>query len=143
MNTFWKINGISVLYALVIFIPIELFLNALRIQRLMEWELTVTGVVIGITALTLVVLISALIIVLTKKWLKHRKSSFWSVLLWLPYFVLLVFIYISLFPPIINPADQGGPGDGMIVLVLLLIYPIFIVLLNALSAFAGRGSVMK
>ena len=59
-------------------------------------------------------------------------SSFWSVLLWFPYLILFTLIFSLLFP-IIDPADQGGPGDGFIILGLLFFYPFYVLFLNIFS----------
>ena len=98
MNTFWKLNVISVLYAVMVFIPMELFTNGSRISRLIGWNFNVTTIVIGISTIVSVIIFSTIIGYLTKTWMNNRKSSFWSVLLWLPYLVLFTFIFASLFP---------------------------------------------
>ena len=134
MNTFWKLNVISVLYAVMVFIPMELFTNGSRISRLIGWNFNVTTIVIGISTIVSVIIFSTIIGYLTKTWMNNRKSSFWSVLLWLPYLVLFTFIFASLFP-ITNPADKGGPGDGLLILGLLILYPLYVLLLNAFSTF--------
>ncbi|CAM3325015.1 hypothetical protein FITA111629_15725 [Filibacter tadaridae] len=136
MNTFWKLNVISVLYAVMIFIPIELFINVSRISRLTGWDFDVINKVIGVSAIVSVILLSAFIHYLTKAWLYNRKSSFWSVLLWLPYLILFIFIFASLFP-ITKPADKGGPGDGILILGCLILYPLYVLLLNAFITFTS------
>ncbi|WP_188206656.1 hypothetical protein [Alkalibacillus aidingensis] len=136
MTTFWKVNVISVMYAVTIFIPIELFVNVSRISRLTGWELNVVGIMVGVCVIVSVLLLSVAIIYLTKMWLRNRKSTYWSVLLWLPYFILFILTFASLFP-INNPADQGGPGDGIIILGLIIFYPLFILVLNTFSTFTS------
>jgi len=134
MNTFLKLNVLSALYAVMIFIPIELYINVSRISRLTGWNFNVINIVIGVSAIVSVIFLSAIISYLTKAWMNNRKSSFWSVLLWLPYLILFIFIFASLFP-ITNPADKGGPGDGILILGLLIFYPLYVLLLNAFSTF--------
>ena len=136
MKIFWKLNVISVLYAVMVFIPIELLTNGSRISRLIGWDFNVTAVVIGISTIVSVIIFSIIIGYLTETWMNNRKSSFWSVLLWLPYFVLFTFIFTSLFP-LNNPADKGGPGAGLLILGILILYPIYVLLLNAFSTFRG------
>jgi hypothetical protein len=129
VNTFLKLNAISILYAFIIIIPIELFVNASRISRLTGSNLDEAGKVIGVVSIASVILLSALTIYTTKRWMKGRISSFWSVLLWFPYFILFTYIFASLFS-ITNPIDEGGPGDGFIILGLLFVYPFLVLLLN-------------
>lgn len=134
MNTFWKLNVISGLYALLFFIPIELYVNVLRFSRLTGGEFKVVAKIIGGSAVTIIILLSAVIFYLTKKWMSSRKSSYWSLLLWLPYQILFILIYSSFFP-ITNPLDKGGPGDGLLILGLLFLHPFYILLLNTFSIF--------
>ncbi|WP_404328600.1 hypothetical protein [Mesobacillus maritimus] len=136
MKTFFKINGISILYALMLLIPIELLLNVLRISRITGWNLNVVWMVMGISAVVSFILLSSIIFYFTKKLLNNRKSSFWSVLLWLPYHILFIFIFASLFP-VTNPADEGGPGDGIIILGFLFFYPFIVFVLNSFSAYTS------
>ncbi|MGM0901621.1 MAG: hypothetical protein ACQEXB_11080 [Bacillota bacterium] len=136
MKTFFKINGISILYALMLLIPIELLINVSRIGRIMGWNLNTVWKVIGISAVVSFILLSSIIFYLTKKGLNNRKASFWSVLLWIPYHILFIFIIASLFP-IKNPADEGGPGDGIIILGLIFIYPFIVFVLNAFSVYSS------
>lgn len=72
----------------------------------------------------------------SKKWLNNRTSSFWSVLQWLPYHILFIFIIASLFP-VTNPANEGGPSDGIIILGLLFFYPFIVFVLNAFSVYSS------
>ena len=65
MNTFWKLNVISILYAFMIFIPVELFVNVSRISRLTGWNIDTVGIMIGVIAS--VILLSALTIYITKR----------------------------------------------------------------------------
>ncbi|WOV83793.1 hypothetical protein PGH26_13050 [Sporosarcina jeotgali] len=141
MIIFWRLNVISVLYALMIFIPMELLTNGSRISRLTGWNFNVTAIVIGISTIISVIVFSIIIGYLTKTWMNNRKSSFWSVLLWLPYLVLFTFIFASLFP-INNPADKGGPSDGLLILGLLILYPLYILLLNAFSTFMSDEKII-
>ncbi|MCM3757066.1 hypothetical protein M3197_06135 [Sporosarcina aquimarina] len=136
MIIFWRLNVISMLYALMVFIPMELLTNGSRITRLTGWNPNVTAIAIGKSTIISVIIFSIIIGCLTKPWMNNRKSSFWSVLLCLPYLVLFTFIFASLFP-INNPADKGGPGDGLLILGLLILYPLYVLLLNAFSTFSS------
>ena len=137
MNTFLKLNVISILFAFIIFIPIELVVNASRMSRLTGLNIDEAGKVIGVVSIASVILLSAFTIYITKRWMKSRISSFWSILLWFPYLILFTFIFASLFP-ITNPVDEGGPGDGFIILGLLFFYPFFVLILNIFGIYTGN-----
>jgi hypothetical protein len=70
-----------------------------------------------------------LIILLTKKWLDGRKASFWTILLWLPYLVLLVYLFAVLFP-MTHREDEPNPVTGLLAIGGLMIYPFYILILN-------------
>ncbi|WP_233500632.1 MULTISPECIES: hypothetical protein [Paenibacillus] len=55
-------------------------------------------------------------------------------LLWLPYFLLFVFIFAVLFP-MTNGGDDPNPATGLILLGMLVLYPFYIFLINWMSMF--------
>ncbi len=128
----------GILYALVLFVAIELILNVYRISRLTGWELgSVTNVVIipvfvGFVGATL------LLILMTKRWMKARKSSYWSAALWAPYLVLFVYMFASLFP-IVNPGEIPSPGVGFVLIGALFVYPFYVILVNFIGLNFRRG----
>lgn len=73
-----------------------------------------------------------LLILLTKKSLKGRIASFWTIILWFPYFILFVYIIASLFP-ITYEGDVPSPGAGFILIGLLIVYPFYILIINYIS----------
>jgi hypothetical protein len=48
MKYFFKLNIVSILYALVVFIPLELMFNVYRISRLTNWEIGLVNILTGI-----------------------------------------------------------------------------------------------
>lgn len=83
----------------------------------------------GTTTIIEFVVGTILIIFLTKKWLDGRKESFWTILLWLPYLVLLVYLFADLFP-MTHVEDEHNPVTGLLALGGLMIYPFYILILN-------------
>jgi hypothetical protein len=129
MKHFIKLNIVSILYALMIFVPIQLMGNVYRISRLTGWNI---GAVIKLGSVTIVVGFifgSILLFLLTRKWLKDRKSNFWTVVLWIPYFILFVYIISSLFP-ITYEGDSPNPVTGFLAMGALIILPIYILIIN-------------
>lgn len=129
MKFFLKLHVISMLYALIFFVPIELMLNVYRINRLTNWEFGTINMLTGTAIIVEFVIGTILIILLTKKWLDGRKASFWTILLWLPYLVLLVYLFAVLFP-MTHREDEPNPVTGLLAIGGLMIYPFYILILN-------------
>ncbi|WP_258832177.1 hypothetical protein [Peribacillus frigoritolerans] len=129
MKFFLKLNGISILYAFMIFVPLELMVNVYRISRLTNWNIGNVNILIGFTNVVAFVAGTILLLFLTKKWMKVRKVKFWTVILWVPYFVLFVYIFASLFP-ITHGGDAPNPVTGLLAIGALIVYPIYILIIN-------------
>jgi hypothetical protein len=129
MKYFIKLNVISILYALLILVPIELMANVYRISRLTGWNI---GTVIRLSSVSIVVVSifgTILLFFLTKMWMEGRKANFWTVILWAPYFVLFSYIIASLFP-ITYGGDAPNPATGFLAIGALIIFPIYILIIN-------------
>lgn len=113
----------------MVFIPIELMANVYRITRLTNWEIGTVNILTGLTLIVDIIGGTILINFLTKKWLGWRKANFWTVLLWIPYFVLFIYVIASLFP-ITNGGDAPNPVTGFLSIGGLIIYPFYILILN-------------
>lgn len=85
---FLKVNIVSMLYALMIAIPIQFMLNVCRISRLTEWTIDTVDIVSSVIIISGFILCSVFLINLTKRWLSETKARYCNVILWLPYFVL-------------------------------------------------------
>ncbi|QUG41268.1 hypothetical protein KD050_18630 [Psychrobacillus sp. INOP01] len=129
MKYFLKLNVVSILYALMVFVPLELMLNVYRISRLTNWEIGTVNILTGITLIIEIIGGTMLIFFLTKKWLGGRKANFFTVILWVPYFVLLIYVIASLFP-ITNGGDTPNPVTGLLAIGGLIVYPFYILILN-------------
>jgi hypothetical protein len=133
MNSITKLNVLSILYALMIFLPLELVLNVYRIGRLIGWEVGPVNMVTGITLFIEMVSGIVLLMFLTKKWMELQKARYWTVILWVPYFVLFVYIFAALFP-MTYQGDIPSPGAGLLAIGVLLVYPFYILGVNFISA---------
>lgn len=129
MKYFFKLNVVSILYALMILFPIELMANVYRISRLTGWNIGDVTTLSSITIVVVFIFDIILLFFLTKKWLKGRKANFWTVILWVPYFVLFAYIIASLFP-ITYGGDAPNPSTGLLAIGALMIFPIFILIIN-------------
>lgn len=132
MNYFIKLNVVSILYALMIFVPIQLMGNVYRISRLTGWDIGTVNTLSGVIIVTGFIFGTILLLFLTKKWMKGRKANFWTVILWVPYFVLFIYIIASLFP-ITNGGDAPNPVTGLFVIVGLMVFPFYILIINIIG----------
>ncbi|MFD1851957.1 hypothetical protein [Oceanobacillus bengalensis] len=129
MKYFLKLNVVSILYALMVFVPLELMLNVYRISRLTNWKIGTVNIFTGVTLIVEIIGGTILLVFLTKKWLGERKANFWTVILWAPYFVLFIYVFASLFP-ITYGGDDPNPVTGLLAIVGLIVYPFYILILN-------------
>jgi|SRR5690625_89731 len=113
MKYFLKLNIVSFLYALMIFIPLKLMLNVYRISRITNWEISTVNILTGITIIVEILGGTILFYFLTNKWLGGRTVNFWTVILWIPYFVFFVYVFASLFP-ITYGGDAPNPVTGLL-----------------------------
>ncbi|MGE7603412.1 hypothetical protein ACQKL5_13125 [Peribacillus sp. NPDC097675] len=138
LKFFLKVNVVSILYALILFIPLELIMNVYRISRLTTWDIGNVNILIGCTAIVLLVSGTILLFFLTKKWMGFRKAQFWTVILWAPYFVLFVYMGASLIP-VTYGGDMPNPATGLLAVGALIVYPIYILIINFSSYIDKEG----
>src|SRR5699024_4113434 len=132
MRYFLKLNVMSMLYSLIIFVPVQFMGNVYRISRLTNWDIRMVNSLFGMTIIIGMILGTILIYYLTKNWMKIRKANFWTIILWIPYFILFVFIITSLFP-VTHGGDAPNPATGLLVIGLLMVFPFYILMINFLS----------
>lgn len=130
MKQFWKLNAVSMLYALMIAIPVELMVNVYRISRVANLEIGTVNSLTGIILLLEVTLGTLLFYRLIQKWLGRKNSNYWTVILWLPYFVLYLYGFATLFP-ISYGGDMPNPASGLVIIAGLFIYPFYILILTS------------
>lgn len=129
MKFFIKLNGVSALYALLLFIIIELMGNIYRISRITSWEIETVNMVVLYINIVVLIVFTILMVFIIRNWMESRKSTYWSVLLWFPYFMLYIEVFVSLFP-IQNRGEIPNPGIGLLAFGIMMIYPLYIVLVN-------------
>jgi len=129
MKYFLKLNVVSILYALMVFVPLELMINVYRISRLTNWKIDTVNILTGVTLIVEIIGGTMLLFFLTKNWLDVRKANFWTVIFWVPYFVLFIYLFASLFP-ITYGGDDPNPVTGLLAIGGLIVYPFYILILN-------------
>lgn len=140
MKYFLKLNTVSILYAIMIFISIELMFNTYRLSRLTGWDLNTVITRSMITIGIVFIIGTILTIFLSRKWLKGRKANYWTIILWIPYFALFVYS-IAKFFPVIDRGDIPNPGVGLVAIGLLISFPIYILFIHfiSLNRFTSRS----
>ncbi len=120
---------LSALYAFALFISIELQVNVYRIYRVTGWEGDAVNSVIAAIHLVGFIATPFLFYFLVRKWFEGRKAGYWSVILWLPYVILFVFIFATLFP-ITYGGDKASPATGLIIMGQLITYPFYLLVIT-------------
>ncbi|MCP3032313.1 hypothetical protein LF817_13275 [Halobacillus sp. A1] len=136
MNIFLKINLFSILNAFVLFLAVELGLNVYEISDLFSLNQDVVMKLVTVLYIIGFIIFSFLLFKVVKKWMDKRKSSFWSIILWLPYFILFNFIFANLFP-VNYPGHEPGAGAGFAMMFAVFIYPFYLLIINVLGTGAG------
>ncbi|RAS91845.1 hypothetical protein A3863_04540 (plasmid) [Priestia endophytica] len=132
MNYFIKLNFSSLLYAVLLFINIELIFNVYRISRIAEITIATTrnyGLFIMILS---VIIFTFIYYLLNNKYLKNSKYNYYGVILWIPYFIIMLLLFKHFFP-ITNHGDKPNPIGVFSVYIGVLIYPIYLAIIIALS----------
>ncbi|WHY69488.1 hypothetical protein [Neobacillus sp. SuZ13] len=128
MKFFIKLNIISALYAIALFIAIELIINVSHISMLTGWEWDNVYIVIAAINVIGLLLSTILFIYLTKKWTISIKYSYLSLLLWLPYFILFFSFFPVVFP--INVGVTLFPRFSLLIYGSVILYPVYILFIN-------------
>ncbi|MEH7097741.1 hypothetical protein [Neobacillus vireti] len=128
MKFFIKLNTLSALYAIALFLAIELIINVYHISVLTGWEWDNVYIVIAAINVIGLLLWTILFIFLTKKWTIGRKYSYLSLLLWLPYFILF-FSFFPVFIPI-NAGVMIFPRYNLLIYGSVILYPVYILFIN-------------
>ena len=140
MSYFLKLNIVSAMYALVMFVPAELLINMYRINRITGWDFEMIEIATFIINLIVLVSFSWLVIKLKSRWLGIRKANYWTILMWFPYFILLLVLFSSFFP-ITNRGDEPNPVIGLMLLMGFMCMPIYILLVNFFCHFLSEEEV--
>ena len=132
MNHFLKINVVSIIYALMILVPVELMANIYRLTRLTGWDMDFVKNVSGAMSGAVLIMGTVILYFLTKKWMEGRNMAYWTAILWLPYFVLFSYVIATSFPTTYG-GDAPNPASGLVMIGALVSYPFYVLVLNFLS----------
>ncbi|WAA12650.1 hypothetical protein [Fervidibacillus halotolerans] len=134
MHYFFKLNVVSVFIAFLYFLNAELLINSYRIWILENYDDIFDDYIYPTKYLILLLSLVSLFFII-KKWLHGRMGNFWIMLLWVPYAIMLMRLFIIFFP--LGDGEDPGPGFGFYMLFEFLMYQMFlfftIMLSNAFS----------
>ena len=94
----------------------------------------------GVTIIAVFLGGTILLFFLTNKWLGGRTVKFWTVILWIPYFILFVYVFASLFP-ITYGGDTPNPVTGLLAIGGLIVFPFYILILNFISMTSANKTI--
>jgi hypothetical protein len=131
MSFFIRLNTISALYALALFIAIELIINVSHISELTGWEWDHVYIVIAVINVIGLLLATLIFINLTKKWLLGSKKSYCTLILWVPYFIFL-FYFFTVFVPL-NSGLVLFPRFSLLIFGSGLLFPVYILFIHVFA----------
>ncbi|WP_147381810.1 hypothetical protein [Paenibacillus nanensis] len=136
---YWvKLNLVSAAFALLPFLGTELLVNVYRISRLTGIPLGKVNSSVNMTIVVSSVLATILFVWVVCRILQGRLMSFFAVILWIPYYVLYVFLFALLFP-IAERADDPNPATGLLLMSGLIVYPFYLAGILAVGTFRKWG----
>ncbi|UOQ84917.1 hypothetical protein [Gracilibacillus salinarum] len=142
MKYFLKLNVVSMLYALMFFVPMQLMLNVYRINRLTNWDIDTISTVTWIYAAIEMIGGTIALYYLTKKWLNGRNANYWAIVLWFLYLVLFTYVVASLFP-MTNGGDDPNPVAGLFLIGGLIVYPFYIFIISSVGSAREEEPIQK
>ncbi|WP_336634793.1 hypothetical protein [Lysinibacillus fusiformis] len=129
MPFFLKLNMVSLLYGLIFFICMALQLHYYRLLRLTGWTADNLDLFLLLVQLVGLSVATIFLYKLAARWLGHRRWIYATMILWLPYTVIFTMAFTYLFP-ISDRGDMPVPMQGLILLVMLGGYPLYIAIIS-------------
>jgi len=127
------------IYALSLFLQIELVVNTYRMVRVTSIKTTDISIMSDVTAVLLLVITTCAGFYLTKRLFGERKVKYLAAVLWIPYFDLLIKAFAHFFP-ITDPGEAPLGAVGLIALFYMIGYPIYILVISLVSSIRLEGS---
>lgn len=131
MAGIWRVNGLSVCYAVFFFLQSELMVNIYRIERITGWP-NVNGWA-GIFSLLLFLGSTLLGFFLSKRLKGAGKIIYFASILWLPYYLVFIRLFAHL-APITDPQEMPLPGVGVVLIGFAIVMPFYIALIQFLAS---------
>lgn len=132
MRIIFKLIVASSIYALFFLLHIELLLNVYRISRITRLELSTINIGIFIFSCIIFIFSVPLFYFLNGQYLKMGKINYIGSFLWFPFSMLFLFVFRILFP-MDNQGDHPAPIIGLIILVELIFYQVYLLMIIKIS----------
>ncbi|BCN30151.1 hypothetical protein bsdtb5_14460 [Anaeromicropila herbilytica] len=133
MKNVMKLNMIAFFYGLILFIQTELALNVYRLERIFKWFTYRFDSILIIV----IFFISTIIFYVISKKLCIGKIRYSLSILWIPYYIVLIFLFAYLFP-ITYPGDKPADILGIVLLGIYFIYSFYIHMINMVSFYWNK-----
>lgn len=130
VRIFVILNVFSALYALVLFLQLQLMGNIYWIARITNWSINTANMLVGTFNLIVFIFTSILFYLITRKYLSKVKLRFLITLLWIPYYAIFT-LFLS---PAMVRGEEPPPVLGLLFIGVFLIYPFYIILINVISS---------
>ncbi|WP_036697689.1 hypothetical protein [Paenibacillus taiwanensis] len=124
-----KLSGISFIYALSLFLQVELIMNQYRIEK--YFNLGDVGKTISWINIVIIIVTTIICYHFTRRLFFEKKIKYALSILWLPFFILFIKIVAHVYP-ITDQNDTPLPGTGLLVLLYITAYPIYILFINVI-----------
>ncbi|MNZ69246.1 hypothetical protein D3C78_875380 [compost metagenome] len=131
---FMKLNIMSMIYAIMLSIEVQLLVNIYRISRIVGGDVSFVANLVYTLIFIVFILFTVLLVFLNKRYfiISKLKLKLVTVILWIPYFVLINSLF-NYFFPISNKGDSPTPFLGLMGIIIIIIHFILVVLLNLLT----------
>lgn len=139
MKRFWKINLSALLLGFVFYLVTSLAVDEYFIQKALNMSDRTFSTMSGFFYLAITLFITAIVPIISYKWL---NGSWWSMvlaILWLPYSILAIFIR-SIFPPLFEYSGNDF-GAGLMIMFLIFAYPIYILILSVIGTCLKKAAI--
>ncbi len=131
MNKFVKLNVFAALYGFVMFVQTEIMMNVYRFFRITNMSIDYIKSVSNKAMLVIFIVSTIVFFIISKRYFNKGGLRFLLVILWFPYYFIFARLSGIIFP--MARADDPGPGLGIIFLAFLLVYPLYIAIITAIS----------
>lgn len=133
MKVFVKLNIISALYALVLFIQLQPMANIYRFVRITDWSFSTIYMLVAIFNVIVFIISTIVFYFIMRKYLSQGNFRFLLTLLWIPFYAIITLIFYSFFPITVR-GEEPAPVLGLVFIGIFLIYPFYIAFINAISS---------
>lgn len=130
----WSLLGIlNALFLYLFFLPQG---NFYRITRITGWSTDSVSVLTAVVCLALFVIMSVSLYKLSRKFFYGEASAYWSVISWVPFYVLLIVANRWLLP-ITQAGDNPAPVTGLLLIASWFVFPIYIAVITMFATKKG------